>query len=85
MTIATGYGNNCSVLTGGIICASVDSYELMMFYQLIPYAGFFQCVHGLTLVEAGAQLAKQLCIAQLNGGLRRQFRFVFLMMVYMTS
>lgn len=84
MTIATGYGNNCSVLTGGTICASVDSYELMMFYQLKPYTGFFH-VHGLTLVEAGAQLAKQLCIALLNGGLRRQFRFVFLMMMYMTS
>lgn len=52
MTIVTGYGNNFSVMTGGIIWASVDSYELMMFYQLKPYTGFFQCVHGLTLVEA---------------------------------
>lgn len=40
----------------GIIWASVDSYELMMFYQLKPYTGFFQCVHGLTLVEAEPQL-----------------------------
>ncbi len=77
MTIATGYGNNCSVMTRGIIFASVDSYELMMFYQLKPYAGFFQCVHGLTLVVAGTQLAKQLRIALLNGDCDASFDWSF--------
>ena len=37
----TGYGNHCPVITGRVICASVDSYGLIKFCLLNLYTEYF--------------------------------------------